>query len=54
MDGRDAFVGSANFSVRAQEQNIEAGVLLKDATFAHHLSRQWMGLIEAGLVIEAK
>jgi phosphatidylserine/phosphatidylglycerophosphate/cardiolipin synthase-like enzyme len=54
VDGRDAFVGSANFSVRAQEQNIEAGVLLKDATFAHHLSRQWMGLIEAGLVIEAK
>jgi hypothetical protein len=27
--------------------------LLEDSVFAHHLARQWMGLIEAGLAVEA-
>jgi phosphatidylserine/phosphatidylglycerophosphate/cardiolipin synthase-like enzyme len=53
VDGEVAFVSSANFSVRAQEHNIEAGVLLHDRAFALHLARQWLGLIEAGLVMEA-
>jgi phosphatidylserine/phosphatidylglycerophosphate/cardiolipin synthase-like enzyme len=53
VDGEIAFVSSANFSVRAQEHNLEAGVLLHDAAFALHLARQWLGLIEAGLVLEA-
>ena len=54
VDGKKAFLSSANFSERAQERNIEAGVLLHDPSFAHHLARQWLGLIEAGLVVEAK
>ena len=54
VDGVRAFLSSANFSVRAQEHNIEAGVLLEDPAFAHHLARQWLGLIEADLVVEAE
>lgn len=53
VDGERAFLSSANFSVRAQEHNIEAGVLLHDAGFASHLARQWLGLVDAGLVVEA-
>ena len=53
VDGERAFLSSANFSVRAQEHNIEAGVLLHDPAFALHLARQWLGLIEADLVVEA-
>jgi phosphatidylserine/phosphatidylglycerophosphate/cardiolipin synthase-like enzyme len=52
VDGERALVSSANFSLRAQEHNIETGVLLDDPAFAHHLARQWLGLIEAGLVVE--
>ncbi len=52
IDGRRAFLSSANFSVRAQEHNIEAGVLLEDPPFAMHLARQWLRLIDADLVVE--
>lgn len=52
VDGESALITSANFTLRAHERNTECGVLLEDATFAHHLARQWMGLVEAGLVIE--
>ncbi len=51
VDGERAFVSSANFTTRAQERNIEAGVLLHDATFARQLERQWMSLIEGGFVL---
>lgn len=51
VDGVRAFVSSANFTTRGQEKNIETGVLLHDSTFARHLERQWLGLIEAGLVL---
>ncbi|UJR84190.1 DISARM system phospholipase D-like protein DrmC [Sandaracinus amylolyticus] len=54
VDAERAFVTSANFSLRAQEHNIEAGVLLHDPAFARHLARQWLGLVEAGLVAEAQ
>jgi phosphatidylserine/phosphatidylglycerophosphate/cardiolipin synthase-like enzyme len=50
VDGRRALVSSANFTNRGQERNIETGVLIHDPTFAGHLERQWLGLIEAGLV----
>jgi phosphatidylserine/phosphatidylglycerophosphate/cardiolipin synthase-like enzyme len=54
VDGKVALVTSANFTRRAQEQNIECGVLLEEPTFAHHLARQWLGLIDAGLMIEVR
>jgi phosphatidylserine/phosphatidylglycerophosphate/cardiolipin synthase-like enzyme len=53
VDGESALVTSANFTLQAQEQNLECGVLIEAPTFAHHLARQWLGLIEAGLVLEA-
>lgn len=54
VDGESALVTSANFTLRAHEQNTECGVLLEEPTFAHHLARQWLGLIDAGLVIEVR
>ena len=51
VDGQRAFISSANFTARAQERNIEAGVLIDDATFSGQLERQWLGLIRAGLVV---
>jgi phosphatidylserine/phosphatidylglycerophosphate/cardiolipin synthase-like enzyme len=53
MDVECALITSANFTRRAQEQNTECGVLLEAPTFAQHLARQWLGLIDAGLVMEA-
>lgn len=50
VDGLRAYVSSANFTQRAQERNIEVGVLLDDPSFARFLASQWLGLIEAGLV----
>lgn len=51
VDGKRAFLSSANFTNRGQQRNIEAGVLIHDPTFAAHLERQWLGLIEADLVL---
>lgn len=52
VDGLRAFVSSANFTQRAQERNIEVGVLVDDASFASFLAGQWLGLVDAGLVGE--
>lgn len=52
VDGARAFVSSANFTQRAQERNIEVGVLLEDPSFARFLAAQWLGLVETGLVAE--
>jgi phosphatidylserine/phosphatidylglycerophosphate/cardiolipin synthase-like enzyme len=52
VDGMRAFISSANFTERAQERNIEVGVLIEDASFATYLAGQWVGLIEAGIVGE--
>ncbi len=53
VDGEAALITSANFTRRAHEYNTECGVLLENPTFAHHLARQWLGLIDAGLVVES-
>lgn len=52
VDGARAFVSSANFTQRAQEHNIEVGVLIVDPNFASFLAAQWMGLIDAAIVGE--
>ena len=52
IDGTKAFVSSANFTQRAQERNIEVGVLVEDASFAGYLAGQWLALIDAGYVEE--
>jgi len=51
VDGQRSFLSSANFTGRAQDRNIEAGVLINDSTFTGQLERQWLGLIRAGLVV---
>lgn len=50
VDSRFALIGSANFTERGQERNVEAGVLIEDEDFAGRLAAQWRGLVEAGLV----
>ncbi len=50
VDSARAFVSSANFTMQGQERNIEVGVLLHNPRFAGHLARQWLALVEAGLV----
>jgi phosphatidylserine/phosphatidylglycerophosphate/cardiolipin synthase-like enzyme len=50
VDGQRSLVSSANFTLRGQERNIEVGVLLEDEGFARQLERQWMSLVEGGLV----
>jgi phosphatidylserine/phosphatidylglycerophosphate/cardiolipin synthase-like enzyme len=54
VDGECALVTSANFTLRAHEQNTECGVLLEEPAFARHLARQWLGLIDEALVIESR
>jgi phosphatidylserine/phosphatidylglycerophosphate/cardiolipin synthase-like enzyme len=51
VDGERAFISSANFTARGQQRNIEAGVLIHDATFAAQLERQWMSLVEGGFCL---
>lgn len=54
VDSRCAFISSANFTLRGQDRNIETGVLIRDATFATQLDRQWMSLTEGGFVLRLK
>jgi phosphatidylserine/phosphatidylglycerophosphate/cardiolipin synthase-like enzyme len=48
VDDEIAFVTSANFTEWAQERNLEAGVLIRDETFALSLRNQFESLIAAG------
>lgn len=48
VDDREALVTSANFTEAAQERNIEAGVLVRDPTFARQLREHFDALIETG------
>jgi phosphatidylserine/phosphatidylglycerophosphate/cardiolipin synthase-like enzyme len=50
VDERTSLITSANFTDRGHTRNIEAGVLIEDPHFAHHLLAQWRGLIASGLV----
>lgn len=46
VDDRRVFLTSANFTEAAQERNIEAGVLLEDATIALRVRKQFETLIQ--------
>ncbi|MCB9591140.1 MAG: phospholipase [Sandaracinaceae bacterium] len=54
VDGRRAFVSSANFTKQGQERNIEVGVLLQDPAFARHLAQQWMSLVNGGFAVRGR
>lgn len=51
IDDEIALVTSANTSAVAQEENIEAGVLIKDRRFALALGKQFDDLVTAGLLV---
>jgi phosphatidylserine/phosphatidylglycerophosphate/cardiolipin synthase-like enzyme len=48
VDGRTAFVSSANFTEAAQERNIEVGVLVRSAIVAERLEAFFSALVSAG------
>jgi len=48
VDQRLVLIGSANFTERGQERNVEAGVLIEDEDFAVRLEAQWRSLIDSG------
>jgi phosphatidylserine/phosphatidylglycerophosphate/cardiolipin synthase-like enzyme len=53
VDEEVAFVTSANFSEAAQTDNIEAGVVVRDARFARALAGQFEGLVARGALMRA-
>lgn len=48
IDGRTAFVSSANFTEAAQERNIEVGLLVRSELVAERLINFFAGLISTG------
>ncbi|MBK8266485.1 MAG: hypothetical protein IPK80_34810 [Nannocystis sp.] len=50
IDAEHTILGSANFTDRGTDRNIEAGVLLRSPEFARTLLAQWEALIAAGLL----
>lgn len=49
VDDREVLITSANFTDRAQHDNVELGVLIRDAEFAARVSGQWHALVTRGL-----
>ena len=52
IDHEYALITSANFTDRGQTRNLEAGVAIEDRAFAGSLERQWLNLVEAGVVVQ--
>lgn len=50
IDAEHTIIGSANFTGRGTDRNIEAGVLLHSPEFARTLLAQWEALISRGLL----
>ena len=53
IDGRIAFVSSANFTEAAQERNIEVGVLVRSELIAERIINFFTALISTGAVRRA-
>jgi phosphatidylserine/phosphatidylglycerophosphate/cardiolipin synthase-like enzyme len=51
IDHEHTLITSANFTDRGQARNIEAGVAITDRAFAASLTRQWLNLVEAGVMV---
>ena len=49
IDCERSLITSANFTGRAQHDNVELGVLIRDAEFAVRVSGQWHALVTRGL-----
>lgn len=52
IDDERAFVTSANFTEWAQQRNVEAGVLIRNAEFTRQLRQQFEGLVQSRTVLE--
>ena len=52
IDGKRAYVTSANFTQRGVERNVEVGVKVEDASFAKRLERQFVSARTAGWFVE--
>ena len=52
IDDETSFVTSANFTQWAQDRNVEAGVLIRNAAFARQLRQQFDSLVQSRAVIE--
>lgn len=52
IDESTAFVTSANFTQWAQERNVEAGVIVRNAHFAQQLTHQFESLVRSKVVLE--
>ncbi|XXT25293.1 phospholipase D-like domain-containing protein [Sorangium sp. So ce429] len=53
IDHEYTLITSANFTDRGQTRNLEAGVAIEDRGFAASLERQWLNLVDAGIVVRA-
>jgi phosphatidylserine/phosphatidylglycerophosphate/cardiolipin synthase-like enzyme len=53
IDHEYTLITSANFTSRGQTRNVEAGVAIEDRAFAASLERQWLNLVDAGVVVRA-
>lgn len=51
VDRTVALVGSANFTKRAQENNLEVGALIHDESYVRTLLHQWESAIQHGIVV---
>jgi phosphatidylserine/phosphatidylglycerophosphate/cardiolipin synthase-like enzyme len=51
VDESHALVGSANFTTRAEDRNLELGLLLHDPTLIANLTRHWRTAIHEGGVV---
>ena len=49
VDEAISLVTSANFTDRGQDRNIELGVQVHDAAFAHRLVEHWRSALAAGV-----
>jgi len=52
VDEEQSFVTSANFTEWAQQRNVEAGVLIRNAAFGRQLCQQFESLVQSRAVLE--
>lgn len=52
IDHANTLITSANFTDRGQTRNLEAGVAIEDRAFAASLTRQWLNLVDAGVMVK--
>ncbi|MDP2321189.1 MAG: DISARM system phospholipase D-like protein DrmC [Acidobacteriota bacterium] len=52
VDEETSFVTSANFTEWAQQRNVEAGVLIRNAAFGRQLCQQFESLVQSKAVLE--